>query len=344
MLKNSGKVVTIYDIAAELGLSTSTVSRSLNNSNDVNKKTLKRVLDASCKMGYTSNLLASGLRNRRSNTIGVIIPRLNSAFMSGAIAGIENIINQAGYNLVISQSLENVDKEVSCTESMLSNRVAGLIVSLAGDIGSADHFESFEKHGVPVVFFDRVPVEEDCDKVCFDDVQVAEMIARLIIAKQKKHVLAILWASRLVSTTRKREQAFRAYMQQYGPDISVQFSFQNELEKKTDHIIAEARQITRSALMGNNRPDTIFCSGDLTLIGVMEAIQEMELKTPDTIAVISLSNGFIPKLYYPKITHVETSGYKLGKLAYSRIMDYEKGNTQPRELFVESVLVEGQSI
>ena len=335
---------TLKKIAEALNISVSTVSRALSGHPDIASATKKKVIELSKLLDYEPNQFAVQLKTNNSKIWGIIVPELSNYFYDSFLSAIEEEARILGYSVIVMQSGDDPSIELSNLQFLKKNRVAGLFVSISSGTKEVDAFKRLMAANIPVVFFDRVPVEEDCDKVCFDDVQVAEMIARLIIAKQKKHVLAILWASRLVSTTRKREQAFRAYMQQYGPDISVQFSFQNELEKKTDHILAEARQITRSALMGNNRPDTIFCSGDLTLIGVMEAIQEMELKTPDTIAVISLSNGFIPKLYYPKITHVETSGYKLGKLAYSRIMDYEKGNTQPRELFVESVLVEGQSI
>lgn len=312
MLKNSGKVVTIYDIAAELGLSTSTVSRSLNNSNDVNKKTLKRVLDASCKMGYTSNLLASGLRNRRSNTIGVIIPRLNSAFMSGAIAGIENIINQAGYNLVISQSLENVDKEVSCTESMLSNRVAGLIVSLAGDIGSADHFESFEKHGVPVVFFDRVYDNEKYLNIQIDNFKAAYTITDHL-AKQGCREIIHITANRLHTVYQHRVNGYLSALE--NNDIA----FNEKMLIKCDLSDAAGKTVAKQILSMRSRPDGIFSANDVCAIGCLTELKKSGISIPEDIAVAGFNDDPDCCLIEPNLTTIGYDAFGMGELS-ARVM------------------------
>lgn len=127
-MQKSEKVVTIYDIAKELSVSAATVSRSLNDFPGVNKNTKKRIVDAARRMGYSSNAFASSLRTKRSNTIGVIVPRLNSNFMSDVIAGMEKAANDANFNLIISQSLETMKKEVNNAQTMFNNRVDGLLV------------------------------------------------------------------------------------------------------------------------------------------------------------------------------------------------------------------------
>src|SRR5688500_4360515 len=127
------KEITIYDIAKSLNISAATVSRGLKDHPGISKLTKKRIFDAAKAMGYRFNSMASNLRRQRTNTIGVIVPRLNSSFMSDAIAGMEQVANQAGYNLIISQSLETVKKEVENSLTMFNNRVDGLLVSLAYD-------------------------------------------------------------------------------------------------------------------------------------------------------------------------------------------------------------------
>src|SRR6201996_9784469 len=133
------KEVTIYDIAKKLNISAATVSRGLKDRAGTNKETKKRILDAAHEMGYHVNSFASNLRNKRSNIIGVIIPRFNSVFMSQVIAGIEHEVSSANYTLIISQSQESMKKEVNSAAAMFSNRVDGLLVSLAHDTDNANH-------------------------------------------------------------------------------------------------------------------------------------------------------------------------------------------------------------
>src|ERR1700760_316189 len=137
------KEVTIYDIAKKLNISAATVSRGLKDRAGTNKETKKRILEAAAEMGYQSNAMASNLRNKRSNIIGVIIPRLNSVFMAQVIAGIESEVSSANYTLIIAQSQEDMTKEAKSAMAMFSNRVDGLLVSVAHETNDASHFDSF---------------------------------------------------------------------------------------------------------------------------------------------------------------------------------------------------------
>src|SRR5687768_11782118 len=139
------KEVTIYDIAEELNISAATVSRGLKDDPTVSKKTKKKILELADRIGYRSNHFARNLRNQKTDTIGVIVPRLNSHFMSSVIAGIERIANNEGYNLIISQSSESVIKEAASAKTMFNSRVDGLLVSLAYDTQQLSHFDSFFK-------------------------------------------------------------------------------------------------------------------------------------------------------------------------------------------------------
>jgi len=147
------KEVTIYDIAEKLNISSATVSRALNDDPVVNKKTRKRIFDTANEMGYRLNHFARNLRSQKTGIIGVILPRLNSYFMSSAISGIEQVANTEGYNIIISQSAELGDKEIANARTMFNNRVDGLLVSLAYDTKDIAHFEPFFKKGIPVIFF-----------------------------------------------------------------------------------------------------------------------------------------------------------------------------------------------
>ncbi len=188
---------------------------------------------------------------------------------------------------------------------------------------------------IPVIFFDKVPAENSCNKVCVADSEAAIIAAEKIIHKKKKNVLAI-FGNKNFSITKKRLEAFESVFIDKAKNIKINIA--NALSAD------EARNISKKYCQSKNKPDTIFCMSDEILTGVMKGIQELNLSIPNDISIIAISNGFFPKLYSPEITYVETSGYKLGKLAFSRILSYMAGNTANEELIQESVLVEGGSI
>jgi LacI family transcriptional regulator len=142
------KDVTIYDIAKSLKLSAATVSRGLRNLPTINKLTRKKIIDTAKEMGYRSNSFASNLRSKKTNTIGVIVPRLNSYFVASVLAGMEDVSYKEGYNLIISQSLEKVEKEVFNAHTMFNKRVDGLLISLAYDSIDIDHLNPFFKKNI----------------------------------------------------------------------------------------------------------------------------------------------------------------------------------------------------
>src|ERR1700744_3795797 len=185
------KEVTIYDIAKKLNISAATVSRGLKDHPGINKNTKKKILNAANEMGYRSNSFASSLRKKKSNIIGVIVPRLNSNFMSDVIAGIEKVVNEANYNLFISQSLEAMKKEVSNAKAMFNNRVDGLLVSLAYDTENIDHFEPFISKNIPVIFFDRVQEHLQFPNIFIDNYRAAYQLTKHLIEQGCKRIMHI---------------------------------------------------------------------------------------------------------------------------------------------------------
>jgi LacI family transcriptional regulator len=183
---------------------------------------------------------------------------------------------------------------------------------------------------IPVIFFDKVPEINNCNKVCAGDTTSAIIAANTILEKKKKKVLALFGNSHL-SITKKRKEAFTKATGEKIKLLAHHANNSNEAEEITTKILKE-------------KPDTVFCMSDETLTGAMKAIQKANLKIPADIAVIAISNGYIPKLYYPEITYVETSGHKLGKLAFSSMMACLAGSTFIQELTIESILMEGGSI
>lgn len=326
---------TLKKLSEALGLSISTVSRALKDHPDISEKTKAKVKELAVAMEYEPNSYAVQLRTRHNNVLGILVPTINNFFYDSFIAAVEDEARLHGYSVLIMQSMDKLQIESSNLNLFRKNMVAGLFVSISIETEDPMPFVKLNELKTPVIFFDRVPETDVCNKVCLADAETARLAAEVIARKNKKHILALFGHPHL-SITKKRLASFRETIQKLSPDARMELYFPEQAE--------ESRKTTLAALDRPDRPDVIFCMGDLILIGVMYAIHEKKLRVPEDISIVSISNGFLPTLYDPKITYVETNGYKLGKKAFAQMLSCLQGNDQVEEVFIESVLVEGGSI
>ena len=188
---------------------------------------------------------------------------------------------------------------------------------------------------IPVIFVDRVPEEDGYHKVCLADADAARIAAEAIIEKKKKRVLALFGHPHL-SISKIRCASFQETFARLSPKTKLIIDYPEGIN--------ESRKVALEALRAKPRPDTVFCMGDMILMGVMYAVHKLQLRVPEDISIISISNGLIPTLYDPKVTYVETNGFKLGKLAFARMLSALRNNEEPSEVKLESILVEGGSM
>lgn len=325
---------TLKELSEVLGLSISTVSRALKDHPDIADVTKKKVKELAEALEYEPNNNAVQLRTRQSNVLGILVPSVDNFFYDSFIAAVEEEARLHGYSLLIMQSRDQLAIETSNLQLFRKKMVMGLFASISTEIEDMGPFRKLREMDVPIVFFDRVPETEGYNKVCLADANAAAMAADAIIAKKKKRVLGLFGHPHL-SITKIRCQSFKDTFAQKAPETGLDIHFPEG--------IVESRKVTLEAL-AQKEYDVIFCMGDLILIGVMYALHELNLDIPKDIGVISISNGLIPTLYKPKITHVETSGFKLGKLAFSQMLSCLANNTVPREVTLDSILVEGGSL
>lgn len=324
---------TLKKISEILGLSISTISRALKDHPDISAKTKQRVVELATTLDYEPNVNAINLRTSNSRLFGLIVPSIANTFYNSFVASVEEECRRNGYSLMILQSGDDPAIELTNLKLCRQNRITGLFVCISPETVNIEAFLKLKEIDVPVIFFDKVPENNNCNKVCVADSLSATMAANSIINKKKKKVLALFGNTHLL-ITKKRLSAFTDTINEKV----------NKIKLITGHAAssAEAEALTLSYL--KEKPDTVFCMSDEILTGVMKAIQRKQLKVPDNIAVITISNGEIPKLYFPEITYVETSGLKLGKLAFSSMMACLAGSTFIQELTIESLLVEGGSL
>ncbi len=324
---------TLKKISEILGLSISTISRALKDHPDISDKTKQRVVELATTLDYEPNANAINLRTSNSKLFGLIVPSIGNTFYNAFIAAVEEESRKAGYSLMILQSGDDPAVELASLKLCRQNRITGLFVCISPQTNNIDAFLKLKEIEVPVIFFDKVPDNATCNKVCVADEASATIAASTIISKKKKKVLALFGNPKLL-ITKKRQEAFTKtieacpYKIKLITDTAVS-SIQAE-EKLLEHL--------------KDKPDTVFCMSDEILMGVMKALQKKSMKAPENIGVVTISSGEIPKLYYPEITYVETSGAKLGKLAFSRMMVCLAGSTFIQNLTIDSLLVEGGSL
>ncbi len=312
------KEVTIYDIAKELSISPTTVSRGLNDHPAVNINTKQRIFKTAKQMGYRSNMFASNLRSQRTNAIGVIVPRLNSTFMSSVIAGMEKVANEAGYNLVISQSLETVEKEIANAKTLFNSRVDGLLVSLAYDTENMDHLEPFIKKNIPILFYDRVFEHEKITGIVIDNIQAGYKATQHLIEQGCKDILHItgnlkrnVYADRL--------KGYKYALMDNGIAFKESSIIVNNLSEEAG--IQAAQQILKMKAL----PDGIFVANDYCAISCMKALMQEGVGIPEDIAVVGFNNDPICRIVEPNLSTIDYPGYEMGEVSVRNLIHRMEG-------------------
>jgi LacI family transcriptional regulator len=330
------QISTLKKLSEKLGLSISTVSRALKDHPDISPATRKRVKELAELTEYEPNTFALNLRTNKSKVIGIIVPFLQNLFYEYFISSLDEEVRKEGYSLLILQSGENVDAEIKNLTIMKKNRVDLLFVSITENTENITPFLKLSEIGIPIVFFDRVPPFETCDKIRFADSRAGELAAERLIRSKKNNILCLFTDSIHLSIIKKRVDAFEAVFKKLSPAAKLEIQFHRDFQ--------EGEQIILKALKKKAPPDAIFCIGDNALIWTMKTLRKKGMIVPGDIGIISVSNGFIPTLYNPSVTYVETSGYKLGKLAFTRLKEMLEGNTSTKELVIQASLVDGGSL
>ncbi len=306
--------ITIYDIAQQLNISPATVSRGLKNNPSISESTRKKIRDIAKKLGYRSNTFASNLRNSRTNTIGVIVPRLNSSFMSDVIAGIEKVASELGYNLIISQSLELAGKEIKNAATMFSNRVDGLMVSLAYDVNKTDHFKPFIQKEIPLIFFDRVTELKNCSTIVIDNFKAAYEVTSHLITQGCKNLFHITGnLSRNVYLDR-----FNGFKQAII-DHSLHFNPENVLV--TDLSFNEGNQAALHMLNMKTKPDGVFVANDSCAVGCMLQLKKKRVRIPGDMLFAGFNNDPISMVVEPNLTTVDYKGFEMGEIAAKTLIN-----------------------
>lgn len=317
---NNKKEITIYDLAKALNYSPSTISRALNNHKSISKKTMKLIKKAAEEMGYRPNILAAGLRNNKSKTIGILISRINRPFMSSLISGIENTARKSGYNVLISQSNDKYENEINNASAMYDSRVSGLIVSLSMETVDYKHFQKFVDQGIPVVFVDRVPEGFNSYKVIIDNYTSGYMATKHLIEQGCKRIAHFAGAQHR-NIYENRKKGYIDALKEYGlpveNDLIVHFKTLSS---------EEGKKATRKLLQMPNPPDGIFAANDTAAVSAIICAKSMGINVPEDLAIIGFNDDPVASIVDPPMSSVSHPATKMGEISARRILEHSNTN------------------
>lgn len=307
--------VTLKQIAKELDVSISTVSKSLRDSAEISEDTRQKVQAFAKLYNYRPNNIALSLKNRRTKTIGIIIPEIVHHFFATVINGIEQVANENGYTVIVCLSNESFDKEVLNMEMLANGSIDGFIMSLSKETqfkGDFHHINEVINQGMPVVMFDRVSNEVYCDKVIIDD-QLAAYEAVLYLIGIGKKKIAMVSTVDYVSVGKLRTDGYAKALL----DNNIDFN-ENLIVKIEDTENCETK-ITK--LLKEESFDAILAVNELFAVTIIKAANKTGLKVPEDLSVIAFTDGIISQYSTPTITTVSQNGEKMGQKAAKMLID-----------------------
>lgn len=326
--------ITIRDIAKLIGVNPSTVSRALKDHPDISVDMKAKIRQVAEELGYYPNYQAVNFRNKQSKLIALVLPEIGHFFMPDMLSGIEEIARKRGYTIVMFQTDDTLEREKECLSVCQSFGIDGLLVSLSKETTSTEHFEVFAKNNIPVVFVDKVIKDEVSAMVSINDFTTAYTAVQHL-AKRNYQKIAGIFGSETLTSSKQRKAGYYAALEKYNlPSIPSFCVHANSVK--------EAKEDLFALLNSANRPDAIFSMTDDILSAVIEVTYALQLRVPDDIAIITISNGYLPHYCNPKITHIKHSGHSIGVAAANLLVDLIQVPSQVpnRQLELETFLVE----
>jgi LacI family transcriptional regulator len=289
--------LSLKDLASELNISISTVSRALKNHPDISPELTRKVQDLALARNYTPNPLAMGLLRQETRMIGVIVPDLVTHFYSSIISGIEEYAKSRGYFILLASSNESMEKEIESVSNLLKARVDGMIVCLSKETNQFDHFQHLIDNEIPLVFFDRVCLEGIAPCVVVDNKESVNRIIRHFHEEGYKRIAFISGPPHL-NISRDRKEGYLSGLKKCG------LKFDPSLLRVSNMQPDEAIQITGDLLSLPDPPDAIFGINDMVIFAVMKELKKRGIKIPEDIGLVGFADEFHATFSSPGLTSI----------------------------------------
>jgi LacI family transcriptional regulator len=322
--------VTIKDIAKELSLHFSTVSRALNNHPNVSPETRAEVLALAKKWNYHPNSLAKSFKNRKMSTLGVIVPRIDRSFFASMISGMEEVAYRNNYTVIVSQSNEDVEQEVKLTHALANLRVAGMIVSVSATTVDDAHFRALLRRNIPLLFVDRVCEDVGVSKVVTDDYAGAFQAVEYLIKKGYRRIAHLAGPDNL-SNCKERTRGYRDALEQHGLVFDESFVIKGGFGWESGIVGL------KKLLDLDIHPDAIFTVGIHVAFGAFQEARRMNLKIPEDFALIGFGDDPFAAITSPPLTAVAQDARQLGKRAVELLLQQIDGGSDRIDPVVEKI-------
>lgn len=308
------KHVTIKDLASQLHLSTSTISRALTGDKNIRRETREQVLALAAELGYKRNEVALGLKMGRTNTIGIIVPEMVTPFASEVIGSIQKVLFRQGLRVIITQSDENPATERENLRLMEQFRVDGIIIDQCHNQENNSEYNRIQAGGIPLVFFDREPDNEKVSKVIIDDYIQSFFLVEHLIRSGRKRIVHFE-APSYITNAGERKRGYRAALEKF------KIPYVPELVVKTGLGIEDGRKAAERLLQQDMRFDALFAFTDTLAIGAMNYLQEQGILVPEEVAVAGFSGTVLSTIVHPQLTTVEQPLAEMGRIAAEMMVE-----------------------
>jgi len=328
------KQVTLLELAKRLNLSTSTVSRALNDRHRISEKTRRAVKQLAEELEYQPNPSAKSLRESKTYILGVLVPELSHHFFATTISGMEEAAIEAGYKIMICQSKESYEREKEMSATFLASRIDGLIACLSRETQDFRHLQVFLRKDLPIVLFDRVSYAVDCSRVVVDDFGGAKKAIDHLV-EQGYRKIAHLAGPEPLTNTNDRLNGYLEALDAHGLPIKEEWILHCSLTGES------AKEYTRQLFNSADPPDAIFAFNDYVAIDAMQVLKSKGIEMPRQVGVVGFANVPLSELVEPSLTTVEQPAQELGRMATELMLKQldDREGFEPQTLTLPTRLV-----
>ncbi len=319
--------VTIKDIARHLNISVATVSRAMRDMPDIKPKTRETVLKLAKEWDYQPNILATSLVKSRTKTIGVIVPDLAYHFFASVVKGIEEEAIARGYSLLLTQTSELYERELTNVQNLSRGQVEGFIISLSQETTDYEHLKRLQRKGIPLVFFDRDAADIDVSKVMVDNVGAAYEATKHLVENGCKRI-AFLAGPTNVTVSNQRQKGYENALRDSNLPID------ETLIVHGSYNLQQVIELTNYLIDLSNPPDGLVVVSDRLAIGAMSALRARNITVPDDMAIVSFNDEPICTIVTPTLTSISQPTMEMGRMAMSLLINQIEKEGSPSEVKV----------
>jgi LacI family transcriptional regulator len=332
---------TLKQIAKELNVSVSTVSKALNDSPEISEVTKIKIKEYAKLKNYKPNVIGLNLKNRKTKTIGVIIPNILNSFFAKVFSGIEKVAEEKGYNVITCISNESLKKEIDTLDMLSNGTTDGFILSVSEEAQTKQdysHFSEIINDGTPIVMFDRIADDIECDKVIVDDYDSAMNVTQRLIDTGCKNIALLSSVDNLSVGKLRAEGYLKALSVNNIPineNLILRTDSEEELKSKID------------AVFDNNEVDAIFALDENDSVAALKVALKKGYKIPEELSIIGFADGILAsRRLTPSLSTVSQHGVEIGEVAAKLLIDRLESNEEniPYEtVVIKTVLKERES-